>query len=204
MSCPTISVSGPADVPEPNKPITFIASISEEGKKFNLKYNWSVSGGEIVEGQVTLILKVLQKNDSEENLTAAVEISGLPKNCVNTASETDAIICFPSLIVVDEFSTSEFQTDKIRLDNLAEEIQKNPNAQAFIIEKFESKILRSTIEQKNQMTIDYLKTKGIERNQINLLNGSADKNSTQFFIVPAGASPPTCDDCKTVQPDQLP
>jgi hypothetical protein len=100
-SCPTITVTGPTAIPNPDKPITFTASLSEEAEKFNLQYNWTISGGEITEGQGTLAVKALRKN----------------------------------------------------------------------------------------------KITGIEKDQIVLLNRFSNKNLTQFYLVPTGANPPTCDDC---------
>ncbi|MDQ3372682.1 MAG: hypothetical protein M3521_02175, partial [Acidobacteriota bacterium] len=61
-SCPTITVTGPTSAPKPDEPMTFTASLSEEAEKFNLQYNWTISGGEITEGQGTLAVKALRKN----------------------------------------------------------------------------------------------------------------------------------------------
>ncbi len=108
------------------------------------------------------------------------------------------ILYTPELI--DEFSFSALQIDKTRINNFAVRLQENPTALAYIIEKFARKTSRKTVEQKNQALFDYFKLKGIQKDRIVLLNAFTDENLTQFILVPAGASPPSCDDCITVQP----
>jgi len=183
----------------PDEPMTFTASLSKEAEKFNLEYKWTISGGEIIEGQGTLAVKALRK-DFGESLTLTLEVIGLPQECENTSSETAPNICSISVEPIDEFSIAASQIDKDRLDNLAVRLQNNPTATAYIIEKFERKTSQKAIEQKNQKIIDFLKSKEIEKDRIVLLNAFADENLTEFIFVPAGASPPTCDDCISVKP----
>ncbi len=182
----------------PDEPITFAASLSKEAEKFNLEYKWTVSGGEIIEGQETLIVRALQ-DESGKSLTLTLNVIGLPQGCENTSSES-VFICIgftPELI--GEFSTVAPRIDKAKLDYFAIRLQNNPSAIVYIIEKFEKKTSLNTIKQKNQKIIDYLTAKGIEKDRIVLLNTSADENLTQFISVPAGTPPPTCDDCIIVQ-----
>ncbi len=88
--CPTISVTGPAGIPSPDEAITFTLSLSQKAEKFNPKYSWTISGGEIIEGQGTQFIKVLAPNFFKgESLRATVELANLPKECGTvTASET--------------------------------------------------------------------------------------------------------------------
>jgi PKD-like domain len=85
--CPKLAVICPDELPESGK--TYIVKLRVEGadptKK--LSYNWSVSSGEIVDGQGTPTLKV-RFSESEKSLTATVEVDGLPSNCGNSASCT--------------------------------------------------------------------------------------------------------------------
>ncbi len=75
----------------------------------------------------------------------------------------------------------------------------HPNATAYIIEHFKKKTSRQAITQKNEMIADYLKRSGVETDRFVLLNALTGENLTQFFIVPAGAMSPTCEDCITVE-----
>ena len=112
-SCPTITVTGPTAIPNPDKPITFTASLSEEAEKFNLQYNWTISGGEITEGQGTLAVKALRKNIGG-NLTLTLEVNGLPQGCKKTASETGFTDHPPQIRLFDEFSIIPSRIDKAR------------------------------------------------------------------------------------------
>ncbi len=198
--CPTISVTGPPGIPASNTLVTFNAEIGKEAEKLNTFFQWKVSNDEPIEGQGTNQIKVLWKDVCAEELTATVEVFGLPKNCQATASETAAVsCCFFLPIIVDEFSLSGTEIDKVRLDNLAKESQSQPTAQIYIFEKFAVKTSPKITERKNQKTLEYLKVQGLERSSITLLNAFDKVNLTQFILVPSGASAPSCDDCLTIQ-----
>ncbi len=195
--CPTISVMGPAGIPSPDEAITFTLSLSKEAEKFNLKYNWTISSGEVIEGQGTQIIKILEpKIFMGESFRAAVEVIGLPKECGTvTASETLAMAICHSHRRVDEFLISASQIDKARLDNLLIEIHNNPLAVAYIFERFERKTSQNVVKQKIQKITDYLiMEKRIEKDRFVISTAVADENLTQYFIVPPGASPPEIED----------
>ncbi len=204
LPCPTLSVMGPPGIPQPDEPITFTAQLSEEAQKYDLKYRWSVSSGTIVEGQGTLSLKILQK-DLGETPTVTIEIKALPTNCSTIASETIPVCDCVQVIQVDEFSISASRINKAALDNFATELQKNPNAQGYIIELFDGGVSPKAVEAKNRQIYSYLTKMRLDKSRFTILNGLAklndlaDKNLTQFFIAPAGATPPYCADCITAK-----
>ncbi len=193
-SCPTIRVTGPTSAPKPDEPMIFTASLSEEAEKFNLQYNWTISGGEIIEGQGTLVVKASRKNIGG-NLTLTLEVNGLPQGCKKTASETSFAPSLPPQIqLFDEFSIVPSRIDKARLDNFLTSLREDPSAAGYIIESFAKGTSRKMIQQKIQKVFGYLKKAGIEKDRIILLNCFSNKNLTQFYSVPAGAIPPTCDE----------
>ncbi len=200
VPCPKVEVSSPTLNTAPGETITFIATIDEESEKKSVKYEWSVLGGDILEGQGTSTIKTQQK-DVGESLTATVEVKILPDGCAVTDSETAATWCPLSVTEIDEFSITATQIDKARLNNLAKQSKDNPVAQIYIIEQFKNNTSQKSIERKNQMIIDYLKTQGVDRDWITLLNAFDKEHQTRFILVPAGAQPPTCDDCITVRPE---
>lgn len=192
--CPMISITGPSDVISPNEPIVFAADLGKKAENFNLKYNWTVSSSEIIEGQGTLIVKVLHKN-FVESLTATVEIEGLPKECENIASMTMSIDPVRKPELFAEFSTASLKIDKAKLDGLTKKLLDEPTAMIYIIEKFKPDTSQKSIKQKVQKTKDYLiKEKRIEKDTIVILTALSDKNLSQFFIVPVGTYPPTIND----------
>ena len=190
---------GQGGIPDPDQPVIFTAEIGKEAEKFNTILKWNVNNSEKIEGQGTKQIKVLWKGMCNTNLTATIEVFGLPKDCQSTASETAAIMCcrFQPLIV-DEFSVPATRIDKIKLDNLITASKNNPDAQIYIIERFSRNTSLKAINRKNRKILDYLKMQGIETDSITLQNAFADENLTQFFIVYPGASEPECFDCITV------
>ncbi len=157
-----------------------------------LSFNWTVSTGEILEGQGTSSIKV-SKKDYNENTTATVEIEGLPEGCSNTASETGAVCrcMYPTLF--DEFSIPTSRIEKVRLDNLINELGNNPNAQAFIVEYFKPNTPKKVIAQKIQKITDYfVNIKRLEKERFTILAADSEdeQNRTKFWIVPPGAKSP--------------
>jgi hypothetical protein len=190
-SCPTISVIGPAEVPKPNEPLIFTATVSKEAEKYNPKYNWKVVNGEIIEGQGILQTKVLWKRMCEASLTVTFQVFGLPETCPNSDSETASVSCHSPAVRIDEFSLSASQTDNARLDNLVEELLKDPTAMAYIIEKFKRTTSATAIRRKIQKITDYLvKEKKVDKERFVISPYLTDQNLTQFWIVPAGTGPP--------------
>lgn len=171
----------------------FMASLSEEAEKFNLQYNWTISGGEIIEGQGTLAVNVLQKG-AGGGFTVTVEVGGLPPDCAHTASETGYIDRPPQFRKLDEFSFSASRINKARLSNFLVSLRNDPSAVGYIFESFAKGTSRKMIRQKIQKVFGYLKIAGIEKDRIILLNCFSNKNLTQFYSVPAGAISPTCDE----------
>ena len=190
LPCPEISITGPAGIPNPNDPILFTVHLSEEAEKYSLKYKWTVTGGEIIEGQGTLSIKVLLKN-SGENLTATAKILGLAANCLNTFSESVFIDPAPEAIKIDEFTKLNSQNDKARFDKIFVKVKENPTAQLYVVLRNLKNTSQETVTRREQDIFDSLIALGIERGRITLVIDFAERESMQFWIVPAGAILPT-------------
>lgn len=92
--CPKISVTASADPVKAGKIVTFTAKIINDLEK-KVVYSWTISVGEIIEGQGTSQIKVKTTREMfDTNLTAVVEISGdeICFSCENPHSETISII----------------------------------------------------------------------------------------------------------------
>lgn len=83
-SCPTISISGPTGIVQPNVAARYTASVDTKGQQFDLKYFWNVTAGKITGGQGTASIEVVQTE--RESQTVVVEINGLPRRCPDTES----------------------------------------------------------------------------------------------------------------------
>lgn len=195
-NCPRISVSGPSGIVPNGENMTFSAYI--EGISLSkIGYKWTVSGGKIVSGQRTAELIIVTPPEMiGETTIALVEISGLPENCPNTASSSH-VICPPPLVVsrlIDEFSENSSLIKKENLEKIKIELENDSLAKAYIVEKFKrgtsSKFIRQRIEDIYRY---FYENSFISSQGINIQIFFAEKNSTQFWIMPERAEEPNKD-----------
>ena len=186
--CPTISVAGPAGVTERGATMTFTANLSG-GSQTNQTYNWTVSAGTITAGQNTPSITVTAPSDAT-NVTATVEVGGLCESCPKNASETAPVAPTPVPRQVDELGAAKDDDVKARVDNFYIELQNDPSAQGYIVNYGTPKEVKA---RKAQLVkaIKFLKK---DASRVTIVdgpdNGGAGIN-TKFWIVPAGATPPT-------------
>ncbi len=194
--CPTIDVSSPPTIINGGEIETFTAALSNESERPNLKYKWTVTRGKIIDGQGTLKLRVLKKaEDAGSSNTATLEIIGLPKECANIVSASEQICECIYPFKVDEFSIPIFRSEKERLDSLRIGLTNNPSAQLFVLISHKENTSKKAVAAKEQEILDTLAEVGIENARVSLVSGFAKTELIQFWIVPAGATPPTCEDC---------
>jgi len=189
-SCPNIDVTG-GGVVDPGEPMTFTVNV-ENYDSSKLSFKWTTSNGDIIEGQGTQSIKV-SVGDNDVNTTGTVEIEGLPSGCPNIDSETASPICYIRPTLFDEFSIPASRIEKVRLDNLINELGNNPNAQAFIVEYFKPNTPKKVIAQKIQKITDYfVNIKRLEKERFTILAADSEdeQNRTKFWIVPPGAKSP--------------
>ncbi|HXG86224.1 MAG TPA: hypothetical protein VNI84_19545 [Pyrinomonadaceae bacterium] len=183
-SCPKINVSTRNELARENESVFFIAEVSKEVDRYDVKYNWVIQNAEVLEGQGTRIIRVLRKSDDVG--LATLEITGLPKNCASIAVESIPAIDPPLPEKSDEFGivpTGELRT---RLDNFLVELQNNPMAKGLVV------ILN------NQKSINLLKIynnhygyRQFDRARISFLITDKAEEQTQLYIIPAGVYNPT-------------
>lgn len=187
--CPTLSVSGPAGITEPNGEMTFTANLSG-GTQDAPTFNWTVSSGEIISGQGTPTITV-RAPGQDGNVTATVEVGGLcAENCPRSASETAPVTTpdVPSR-AVDEFGAAPDDDVKARVDNFYIELNNDPNAQGYIINYGTPAQIKKRVAQINK-AINFRK---YDKSRVVFVDGGDQGTgvNTKFWIVPQGATPPT-------------
>lgn len=114
LPCPSFEVLGQTDTPIPGDTITFTANVINYDTS-NLIYNWSVSAGEILQGQGTATVSVSTKKGENINTIATVYIKGLPEHCCRAESTTVSLSIDWKTILADEFSISAPRIDETDL-----------------------------------------------------------------------------------------
>ena len=189
-TCPTLDVTG-GGILEPNVPLTFTANVGDYDVS-KLTFNWTVSGGEIIEGQGTPTIKVLYKNKGE-NLTATVEVRDYSSGCVLTDSETGSTFCHPPVRLFDEYGPLSNGDFKARLQNLFVELGNNPGAQGYMIIYGTNR----EIARRKKMFRDGMNFLELDASRLTMISGGMNPRGkgvwTKVWIVPPGADDPTPD-----------
>lgn len=190
-TCPMIDVTGGGSRVGLNEPTTFTAQV--EGYDLSkLSFKWTVSTGDILEGQGTLSIKVLQKNYNE-NLTAVFEVIGLPDGCPTAASETASPICPPKARLFDEYGSLPNGELKARTQNLYVELGNISGAQGYIITYGTDREMARSEKQLRAV----IRSLNLDASRLTLLRGGANPRGkgvwTRVWIVPPGAENPTPD-----------
>jgi hypothetical protein len=200
--CPTVNISCPTDQVQTGTPATVSVSLSGGDPNASPTYNWSVSAGTISSGQGTPSITVDTTGLSGQNVTATVEIGGLPPECQRTASCSFSVatpLTPPECRKFDEYTDLKFNDEKARLDNFAIQLQQEPGAQGYYV-IFGS--CDGEADQRSARAVDYLvNVRGIDRGRITVVNGGCRETLTvELWICPTGAAAPKPSNSATVDP----
>ncbi|MDX6614236.1 MAG: hypothetical protein QOD75_3422 [Blastocatellia bacterium] len=207
--CPTISIACPTDAVQPGSPATVSVNLSGGGN-FNVTYNWTVSAGTISSGQGTPSITVDTAGQGGQNITATVEVGGLPPECDRTRSCSFSVVTpVQDCRKFDSYGDIRFNDEKARLDPFAVALQNEPGATGYIIAygtcegdgpcTHTSCIVAA---KRAERAKDYLvNTRGIDAGRIVIIDGGCRAEVTvDLVICPAGATAPTPDMGPAVSP----
>jgi len=207
--CPKIEISCPTDTVQAGSPANVSVNLSGGGN-FNVTYNWTVSAGTISGGQGTPSITVDTTGQAGQNITATVEIGGLPPECDRTRSCSFSVAPEPpGCRKFDSYGDIRFNDEKARLDPFAVALQNEPGSTGYII-------AYGTCEgdgpcthtscivamKRAERAKDYLvNTRGIDAGRIVIIDGGCRAEVTvDLVICPAGATAPTADMGAAVSP----
>lgn len=190
--CPKITVFGPSSIPTIGEPISFTAVLGEGVEKYDVKYKWTVSNSEIIEGQGTTTIKVKMDSDS---LTATVVISGLPAKCNNKASESLIIDFVPNAQKFYEFTENSL-INQTQLEKMwakyVKELQSEPNSQGYI---YRCGLSEKTLQNEMKLRNYLVKKLSDSRHITFVIDKVSNSNKIELWIVPAGADIPVSEVC---------
>lgn len=133
LICPDVSVLIEPEVVRINDIINAGAVITSS-KTDDLKFIWTVSGGNIVEGQNTPVIKFKPDEKSYgKTLTATLEVKGFDPSCENKASDFVVIELLEFLPrPIDEYGKVDFEREKAGFDWLITELSELGGGTALI------------------------------------------------------------------------
>ncbi|MFN2533566.1 MAG: hypothetical protein ABR555_19975 [Pyrinomonadaceae bacterium] len=191
LVCPAISITCPTNVVI-DEPITFDSTLSGGSPVSNAAYNWTVSAGNIVEGQGTNTIKVDTKGLAGQTIAATVSVGGYPgldcsANCV-------VQIPVPQLTCrkFDEFPAIARNDEKARLDNLVIDLQNDPTSTAYVRVSPGRDRKTADVQRHTSRILDYLvNSRGIDSRRIMTVSGPAkDQLMVELWSCPQGAPTP--------------
>ncbi|HKS26188.1 MAG TPA: hypothetical protein VJS44_00140 [Pyrinomonadaceae bacterium] len=187
--CPVINVAAP-ELNSTGRTLIYRANIQGGDSSVTPTFNWTVSVGKITGGQGTAEVSV--DAEGSNSLTVTVEVIGYSASCPNKASY-GWVVDRPAPRKYDEYGNLKFNEERLRLDQFATELRKEPGAKGYILVYDRTDILRSQAYERGEKARNYLvKEYGFQEAQVVLVNGGyREKRSVELFITPAGAMPPT-------------
>ena len=188
--CPNITISGPDNVAV-GAPVTFTASVNGGTPGISPVYNWTVSAGQIISGQGTPSITIDTTGLAGQSINANLAVEGYNLNCGNAYT-----VQIPRKITstqIDYYPPLPRDDEKARLDNFAIQLQNDPSAKGYIIVYGGPKETPAQKQKRVKRATDYLTaTRGIDSGRIVVVDGGRrDQTTTELWIVPLGADPPT-------------
>jgi len=216
--CPLITVVSPRYVWRTDNPLPFSAAVKYVNQNVTPTYNWTVSEGQIIRGQGTHQIEVKLPVGDYTSITATLEVGGFSPKCSAKESATSpaAVLVMPHKF--DEYGDICSGDEKARLDNLAIELQNNPDFQVHVIYYggrcysscgYDYPLHRSRRPRKGEAEKraarikPYLvNTRGLEPERVFVINGGHRESWTaELWIVPRGVKPPA--PTPTIRPEDI-
>lgn len=158
------------------------------GGGLNLKYRWEVSGGTITAGQGATEITVDTTGNGGENMTATVEVDGLPAGCARVGSCTVGIIDDPPISVLfDCYENLGRAREDERLAQFALALRQQPGAQGYVF-YFGPRGVDKRLDRAQKVLVSKLDVHPHRLTGVNA--GRHKKFAAQLWIRPAGAREP--------------
>lgn len=139
--CPKISIQAPNNVirSESGDPMVFTALVDDKREEEKFEYIWTVSAGKIVGGQGTPIVELDVKNLETQNITASVEVKGLPQNCAKTASDTGVVMKREPHNCLDTYGKVSWEDEAFEMDQVMFQFWQNSDVSVVFHLNFSKK-----------------------------------------------------------------
>jgi hypothetical protein len=171
----------------------FTANVAGGDAKVTATYNWIISAGNISKGQGTSTIEVATNGLGTQTITATVEVGGYRRDCATTYSASAYVVPRPTSRKVAEFGHISVEEKNSRIDTFSIELANEPGTQGYVI-GYGGRSSRAGTGQKAADAIKkYLVSvrKMDPTTLVTIDGGYKEEVSTELWIVPAGALPPT-------------
>jgi len=189
--CPKLQILCPSGI-EAGQRLVFDSLVSGTLGSSPLVYNWTVSGGSIIDGQGSRAITVDTAGLEGQSVTATAALGGYDASngrCSATCSV--AIPVKQTCRKFDEYPDIPRNDEKARLDNLGVELQNDPFATAYVTIHPAENRKPGDIEKRSRNIIDYLiNARGLDSKRIVIKTGSVrPTSSVEIWLCPRGITP---------------
>jgi len=195
LTCPNLSLSGPAGIPKPNGIVRYTANVDTKGQVLNLEYIWRLSKGDIINGQGTPNIEFKWPDLESGNLMVTVEVKG-PEGCSTKADELVHWDAAPKPIKLAPFEGSSSAENEVEMNKIVRMLNDNPNNHLFVIFGYKKGTLQQTRSAEQEKRLIYLTASGLDGSRITFHSVQSCVDLVQFWRVPPGAPNPTCKECE--------
>lgn len=187
--CPKITMTTSDSLIKIGDSLTF--SVNVEGiESQKLKFVWTTSNGTIVNGQETAKIIVATTPDmAGMTITATVEITGLPQDCLNIASFFGSIEKgLPACVLpvkLDEIYKSSWQDEKRRIQNAAYQLQKTKDFGIVVKISAPQSDKTGFIKNRSERFRKFLtEVSKVPKDKIKIVSGGSNDYVIEFYLVP--------------------
>jgi hypothetical protein len=206
--CPAIQVTAPNSKINPGDTMIFSVKVENELENPNLKYDWIVSAGTIINGQETSAIEVVTTPEMNgESVTAKVTIRNLPTNCINEKSETKQIEkIYMGCGLLDDYRKISTAMEKSMIDSVFMRFLDNPEYATIFFRLTSEK--GETIKQTKSRIRRIVKLANFRQFDKRRLIFAIDKSKTNYYLttasfVPKGNEFPECENCEIVKGEDV-
>jgi hypothetical protein len=194
--CPEISMDAPGPLHDTAPEAKFRLLIQGWPDEKSLKFVWLVSSGSIIGGQGTKEIRVRRGNIGD-NLTATVNIAGLPERCADSVTETVAQYDY-AITLSDEYPTIPWKDEVKRLDKFILALPAGDDERSVVVIKIRSNQSFASVGNRVRRIVKHLQTNGLGQ-ATELMIQKAKEEMTSLYIWPTGKFGPTCErGCKRI------
>jgi len=190
VNCYPVRASGDGYVLRRDSPLKFSAAFSLGKPDIPVTYLWTVSAGKIVVGQGQESVTVDVTEAKEKQVTAEVEVKGLPTDCQARASYTTVVGVVPYKL--SEFEENYSEALQANLDNLTVFLQRDPSLQGYII-VYGGRIGRRAYAGMRAQRAKYYLTeiRGVSSDRFTVVEGGyREKPMFELWLVPRNGPKP--------------
>lgn len=204
--CPKLTIVGPQGITNAGEDLSFKVEFTGKVELRNLDFEWTVVGGELIEGQGARRVRVSTKSILENNLeyaevVAQIKVDGLPVGCERIATESANVIGrIGHRIPSDEWADLEPEDEKGRLDVFFVELQNNPSHAGFIILFIGKDGKREDGLERIRRIIEHSNYREFDKSRLEFaISKDGEYKRTELWRIPDGADYPSCGDCEIIK-----